>query len=47
MIFDSEIFDSVYMQVVVSGIAAGFSLGFIAWGLGFAIYGIIKLFKMA
>lgn len=29
------------------GISAGFTIGFIAWGVGFAIYGIIKMFKMA
>lgn len=29
------------------GLGAGFTIGFIAWGIGFAIYGIIKMFKMA
>lgn len=44
--FNSDVFN-LYMNVSISGIAAGFSLGFISWGIGFAIYGIIKLFKMA
>jgi hypothetical protein len=47
MTFNADLFDSVYMEVAAAGIATGFSIGFIAWGLGFAIYGIIKLFKMA
>lgn len=43
---DNYIFGT-YLDVIVSGIAAGFTIGFIAWGIGFAVYGIIKLFKHA
>ena len=46
MIFDNEIFGT-YLQVIIAGISAGFTLGFISWAIGFAIYGIIKFFKMA
>lgn len=46
MIFDNDIF-SVYLEVIIVGISAGFSLGFISWGLGYAIYAIIKFFKLA
>ena len=31
---------------LLSEIALGFMLGFISWGIGFWIYGIIRLFKM-
>ena len=44
--FNNDIFN-LYMNVSITGIAAGFSLGFISWGIGFAIYGIIKFFKFA
>ena len=44
--FDSNIFGK-YLDVIVVGISAGFVLGFMAWAIGFAIYGIIKFFKMA
>lgn len=44
--FNSEVFN-LYMDVTVTGIAAGFTLGFISWAVGFAIYGIIKLIKLA
>jgi transketolase C-terminal domain/subunit len=47
MTFNSELFNSVYMEVITVGIAAGFAIGFITWAIGFAIYGIIKFFKMA
>lgn len=38
---------SLWITGLVSGLSLGFILGFIAWGIGFGIYGIIKLFKMA
>lgn len=44
--FNSDIF-GLYMNVSIIGIAAGFTLGFISWGIGFVIYGITKLFKLA
>jgi hypothetical protein len=43
---DNEIFNS-FFEVGIFGIATGFSIGFISWGFGFAIYSIIKWFKMA
>lgn len=46
MIFNSEFFD-IYSDVMITGIAAGFSLGFISWAIGFGIYGIIKFFKLS
>lgn len=36
---------NVYITCFGIGIAAGFALGFMSWGLGFAIYCIIKVFK--
>lgn len=44
--FNSDIF-KVYMDVSVTGISAGFTLGFIAWAIGFGIYGIIKWTKLS
>lgn len=44
--FSSDIFNA-YMNVIITGITAGFALGFISWAIGFGIYGIIKLFKLA
>lgn len=38
---------STYLTVIATGISAGFVLGFISWGIGYAIYSIIKFFKMA
>lgn len=29
------------------GICTGFTVAFIAWGVGFGIYAMIKLFKMS
>lgn len=46
MNFDSNIF-VIYLDVIGAGISAGFVLGFISWGIGYAIYSIIKFFKMA
>lgn len=38
---------TLYSTCLVSGVALGFSLGFISWAIGFAIYGIIRWFKSA
>ena len=43
---NNEIFNK-FFEVGIIGIATGFSIGFISWGFGFAIYSIIKWFKMA
>lgn len=42
----SNIFNA-WLYTLLSGIGLGFMLGFICWAIGFGIYGIIKLFKMA
>lgn len=44
--FSNEMFN-MYIEVAVTGISAGFTLGFISWAIGFAIYGIIRFFKQA
>lgn len=44
MTFYSSTF-AIYIQALCFGIAAGFTIGFMAWGLGFAVYGIIKMIK--
>ena len=41
MNFDNDMF-STYLTVIAAGISAGFVLG-----IGYAIYSIIKFFKMA
>lgn len=46
MNFDNEVFNN-FIEVGISGIATGFTLGFMSWGIGFAIYSIIKWFKMS
>ena len=46
MIFDSDLFNT-YISVFTCGMGMGFGIGFIAWGIGFGIYGIIRWFKMA
>lgn len=46
MNFDSDMFGT-YLTVIAAGMSAGFVLGFISWGIGYAIYSIIKFFKMA
>lgn len=46
MIFDSEVFD-IFLSVIISGTFAGFTIGFMSWALGFAIYELIHFFKMA
>ena len=38
MNFDNDMF-STYLTVIAAGISAGFVLGFISWGIGYAIYG--------
>lgn len=43
---NNEIFNN-FFEVGIVGIVTGFCIGFISWGLGFAIYSIIKWFKMA
>lgn len=43
---NNEIFNN-FFDVGIVGIATGFCIGFISWGFGFAIYCIIKWFKMA
>lgn len=42
MSFSSENFD-IYMNFMISGIAAGFMIGFMSWAIGYAIYGIKKI----
>lgn len=37
---------SLWISSLSVGLALGFMLGFISWGIGFGIYGIIRLFKM-
>lgn len=36
-----------YLYVVSAGLGTGFTIGFISWGLGFAVYSIIKWFKLS
>ena len=38
---------SVWFSSFGIGICTGFTIAFIAWGVGFGIYTIIKLFKMS
>lgn len=44
MNFDNDMF-STYLTVIAAGISAGFVLGFISWGIGYAIYSIIKFLR--
>jgi hypothetical protein len=46
MIFDADIFD-IYLNVILSGMFLGFTIGFISWIIGFAIYELIHFFRMA
>lgn len=46
MNIDSTLFAS-FLEVAGAGLSAGFTIGFISWAVGFAIYGIIRFFKMA
>lgn len=41
----SDLF-SLWISSLSVGLVLGFMLGFISWGIGFGIYGIIRLFKM-
>lgn len=34
------------IELISLGIAFGFSIGFIAWLLGFGVYSIIKIFNL-
>lgn len=36
-----------YIGALLVGMALGFTLGYIAWAIGYAIYAFIKFFKMA
>lgn len=46
MEMEKEIIQSL-IEVLTLGISSGFVSAFICWGFGFAIYSVIKLFKMA
>lgn len=46
MTFNGDFFN-IYLDVILTGIATGFVSGFMLWAIGFAIYSIIKLFKLA
>jgi len=36
-----------YIGTLLVGMVLGFTLGYIAWAIGYAIYAFIKFFKMA
>jgi hypothetical protein len=38
---------SLFVYALTMGVMVGMGLGFICWAIGFGIYGIIKMFKMA
>lgn len=44
--FTGDLFGS-YISTLLFGMALGFTLGFIAWAIGYAIFAFIKFFKMA
>lgn len=44
--FSSKLFGQL-LEIVVIGISCGFTLGFFAWGIGFAIHAVSKFFKMS
>lgn len=46
MVYTSELFGN-YISTLLFGMALGFTLGFIAWAIGYAIYAFIKFFRMA
>ena len=46
MIFSDYLFGS-YVGSLLVGIALGFTLGFIAWAIGYVIFALTKFFKMA
>lgn len=43
---EKEIIQSL-LEVLAIGISTGVASAFTCWGLGFATYSVIKLFKMA
>ena len=46
MVFSNYLFGS-YEGSLLVGIALGFTLGFIAWAIGYVIFALTKFFKMA
>lgn len=46
MIFSDYLFGS-YVGSLLVGIALGFTLGFIAWAIGYVVFALTKFFKMA
>lgn len=46
MTFSNEVFTNC-LNIAIIGISCGFTVGFISWGIGFAIYSVVKWFKMA
>lgn len=46
MEMEKEIIQSL-LEVLTLGISTGFASAFTCWGFGFAIYSVIKFFKMA
>ena len=46
MIFSNYLF-GCYVGSLLVGIALGFTLGFIAWAIGYVVFALTKFFKMA
>lgn len=46
MNFTFDMFD-IFFEVMLTGIFTGFLIGFICWIIGFGIYEMIHLFRMA
>lgn len=46
MNFNSDIF-GICMDVAIMGIGLGFTIGFISWAIGYAIYSVIKWIRLA
>lgn len=46
MTFDTELY-RILAGVMTAGIFSGFVAGFISWGLGYAVYSVIKFFKQS
>lgn len=44
--FLSDEFTSL-IEIFSCGLGLGFTIGFIAWGVGFGFYALIKWFKMS
>lgn len=44
--FTGDLFGS-YISALLVGMASGFTLGFIAWAIGYVIFALTKFFKMA